>query len=91
MLPQNSPFYLTDILCGFIQSRFWWHVLHAPTRPDDLPPTIPQLFPISNPGPTPPLSLSAELVAEAELMAAITAQAFMNRSTYFRKVSIPDH
>jgi hypothetical protein len=91
MLPKNSPFYLTDILCGFIQSHFWWHVLHAPTRPDDLPPTIPQLFPISNPGPTPPLSLNAELVAEAELMAAITAQAFMNQSKYFRKVSIPDH
>jgi hypothetical protein len=85
MLPQNSPFYLTDILCRFIQSQFWWHVLHAPTHLDDLPPTIPQLFLISNPGPTPPISLSAELVAEAELMAVITAQAFMNQSKYFAR------
>jgi hypothetical protein len=59
--------------------------LHAPTRLDDLLPTIPQLFPISNPSPTPPISLSAELVAEAELMAVITAQAFMNRSKYFTR------
>jgi hypothetical protein len=91
MLPQNSPLYLTDILCGFIQSCFWWHVLHAPTHLDDLPPTIPQLFLISNPSPTPPLSLNAEQVAEAELMAVITAQAFMNWSKYFCKASIPDH
>jgi hypothetical protein len=59
--------------------------LHAPDHPDDLLPTIPQLFPISNSSPTPPISIIAEMVAEAELMAAIAAQAFMNQSMYFAR------
>jgi hypothetical protein len=81
MLSPDSPFYLTDHICSFVQSRFWWHVHHAP-QSSILPPALPELFSSADPGPTPPLMLSVELVGDVELMAAVAAQAFHNRGKF---------
>lgn len=82
MFPQDSPFYLTDHICEWVQKRFWWHVLHAPNASAGQPNVVPPLFPASSPGPTPSLNIGMQLLADAEVLAYVVAQAFLNQGTF---------
>jgi hypothetical protein len=84
MLPADSPFFLTDKVADFVQKRFIWY-LKTMYDTTSSPTTVhcgsfPPLFSASDPGPAPGLDLSAELVADCELLASQAAKAYLNRS-----------
>lgn len=88
MLSSNSPFFLTDIVAGYMRQRFWWHITEymrqAPAPfSDKVLLALPSIFPQNRPGPVPPYSLKPSLVNEIEHMASVAAQAYITHGSYF--------
>ena len=82
MIPSKSPFFLTDKLANYAEERFKWYLKSIPhiTASDAYDSgSFPLMFTHAEPGPLPALDLSVELVCDCELLAAITAKAYMSR------------
>jgi hypothetical protein len=82
MLPLDSPFFLTDKVANHVQKRFQWYLkttCDATALGSVHHGSFPPLFSLADPGPLPSLDLSAELVADCELLASQAAKAYLNR------------
>ena len=94
MIPSESPFFLTDKLANYVEERFEWYLKSIPhvTGSDAYDSgSFSPMFTHEELGSLPPLDLSAELVCDCELLAAIAAKAYMNRGMGLTtKRNLPD-
>ena len=84
MIPSDSPFFLTDKLANYVQEQFHWYLktIRDDTASDaPYAGSFPPMFTHAEPGPLPALDLSAELICDCELLAAVTTKVYTNRGT----------